>query len=193
MGVSWNASLPIAQYPEITPPEVVVEGTYTGASSVDVELSVATPIEQKVNGVENMIYMKSTNASSGSMSLQVSFEVGTDLDMANVLTQNRVSEAQALLLEMARTSEGALREEAIEMIGIGGDPETLAGLREIYAAGDNDEFIRPILLPNASNSRKGMVSSLFRAIWAKPYPNARVCGRKNPIMPVQSPPRAGLT
>ncbi|MCL7991738.1 MAG: efflux RND transporter permease subunit, partial [marine benthic group bacterium] len=64
-----------------------------------VEESVATPIEQKVNGVENMIYMKSTNASSGSMQLQVSFEVGTDLDMANVLTQNRVSEAQALLPE----------------------------------------------------------------------------------------------
>ncbi len=91
--------LPIAQYPDITPPVVDVSGTYTGANAVNVEQSVATPIEQKVNGVENMIYMKSINSSDGNMSLDVSFEVGTDLDIANVLTQNRVSEAEASLPE----------------------------------------------------------------------------------------------
>jgi hydrophobe/amphiphile efflux-1 (HAE1) family protein len=73
--------------------------TYTGANAINVEQSVATPVEQKVNGVEGMIYMSSTNSSDGRMGLDVSFEVGTDLDMANVLTQNRVSEAQASLPE----------------------------------------------------------------------------------------------
>ena len=99
VGLVALKALPVAQYPEITPPMVSVTATYTGANAVNVEQSVATPVEQKVNGVENMIYMKSTNASSGSMELQVSFDVGTDLDMANVLTQNRVSESQALLPE----------------------------------------------------------------------------------------------
>ncbi len=99
MGLVALQGLPIAQYPDITPPMVNVTATYTGANARSVEESVATPIEQKVNGVENMIYMKSINSSDGKMSLEVSFEVGTDLDMANVLTQNRVSEAQATLPE----------------------------------------------------------------------------------------------
>ena len=99
VGFVAMGGLPIAQYPDITPPQVSVSATYTGANAINVEQSVATPIEQKVNGVEDMIYMRSVNASDGRMDLQVSFEVGTDLDMANVLTQNRVSEAQASLPE----------------------------------------------------------------------------------------------
>jgi len=99
VGVTAMQALPIAQYPEITPPEVQVSASYTGASAEVVEQSVATPLEQKVNGVENMLYMKSVNANDGSMRLTVSFEVGSDLDMSNVLTQNRVSEAQASIPE----------------------------------------------------------------------------------------------
>jgi HAE1 family hydrophobic/amphiphilic exporter-1 len=99
IGLVALARLPIAQYPEITPPMVSVTATYTGANAVNVEQSVATPVEQKVNGVEDMIYMRSINSSDGRLNLEVSFEVGTDLDMANVLTQNRVSEAQASLPE----------------------------------------------------------------------------------------------
>jgi HAE1 family hydrophobic/amphiphilic exporter-1 len=72
---------------------VQVTTTFVGAGATDVETAVATPLEQKINGVENMIYMKSTNANDGTLTLKVSFDVGTNLDMANVLTQNRVSEA----------------------------------------------------------------------------------------------------
>ena len=99
VGVVAMTGLPIAQYPDITPPEVKVEGTYTGANAVAVEQSVATALEQKVNGVENMLYMKSTNASNGQMTLTVSFEVGSDLDISNVLVQNRVSEGTPQLPE----------------------------------------------------------------------------------------------
>ncbi len=93
LGLVAMQSLPIAQYPEIVPPMVQVTTTFVGAGSTDVETAVATPLEQKINGVENMIYMKSTNANDGTLTLKVSFDVGTNLDMANVLTQNRVSEA----------------------------------------------------------------------------------------------------
>jgi HAE1 family hydrophobic/amphiphilic exporter-1 len=89
--------LPISQYPEITPPEIQVTTTYLGANAINVEEAVATPIEQQVNGVEKMLYMRSVNASDGTMMLRVTFDVGTNLDMANVLTQNRVSQAEAVL------------------------------------------------------------------------------------------------
>src|SRR5215218_5131844 len=94
LGTVAMLGLPIAQYPEIVPPMVQVTTTFIGASATDVEAAVATPLEQQINGVEQMIYMKSTNANDGTLTLKVSFEVGSNLDMDNVLTQNRVSQAQ---------------------------------------------------------------------------------------------------
>jgi len=95
MGLITLRSIPISKYPEITPPMVQVTTSFNGANAVNVEQAVATPIEQQVNGVEEMLYMKSINAADGSLTLQVSFEVGVDLDNANMLTQNRVSQSSA--------------------------------------------------------------------------------------------------
>lgn len=86
-GVVTLLTLPISQYPEITPPVVQVTTTYPGASAKTVVDTVALPIEQQVNGVEKMLYMQSTSASDGTYKLQVTFEVGTDLDFAQVLVQ----------------------------------------------------------------------------------------------------------
>ena len=97
LGLNALRGLAFEQYPFLAPPTIRVTTTYPGASAVAVEQSVATPVEQEVNGVESMVYMKSSNTSDGRMQLDVNFEVGTDQDMANVLTQNRVSSAQARL------------------------------------------------------------------------------------------------
>ena len=99
VGVVSMMDLPMEQYPNITPPQVEVKAIYTGANAISVEQSVATPIEQEINGVENMIYMKSINSNDGVMRSEISFEVGTDPDMSTVFTQNRVSAATAKLPE----------------------------------------------------------------------------------------------
>ncbi|HKA78853.1 MAG TPA: multidrug efflux RND transporter permease subunit [Xanthobacteraceae bacterium] len=95
-GVSFSR-LPIAQYPEIAPPVINVTGQYPGASADVVASTVVTPIEQQINGVEKMIYMSSNSTADGRFSIAVSFDLGTDLDIAQVQVQNRVAIAQPRL------------------------------------------------------------------------------------------------
>lgn len=101
-GVVSQSTLPVAKFPDITPPTVQVRAYYPGANAKVIAETVAAPIEKEVNGVEDMIYMSSTSADDGSYTLTVTFEIGVDLDMATVLVQNRVSVAESKLPEDVR-------------------------------------------------------------------------------------------
>ena len=90
-------ALPIAQYPQIAPPEIQVQTHYTGADALTIEQSVAAPIEQQMSGVDNMNYMYSINANSGDIRLIVNFDIATDPNIDQVLTQLRVAQAQSQL------------------------------------------------------------------------------------------------
>ena len=89
--------LPVAQFPDIVPPQIQTTAIYTGADALTVEQSVATPIEEQVNGAKNMLYMQSINGDDGTMTLQVSFAVGTDVDLDQVQVQNRLAQATSSL------------------------------------------------------------------------------------------------
>jgi HAE1 family hydrophobic/amphiphilic exporter-1 len=98
-GLVTFRSLPVAQYPEIAPPVIHVAASFPGADAATVARTVAQPVEEQVNGVEDMLYMASTCSNSGEYLLDVSFKVGTDMDMAQTLVQNRVAQAAPLLPE----------------------------------------------------------------------------------------------
>ncbi|MBP5790931.1 MAG: efflux RND transporter permease subunit, partial [Kiritimatiellae bacterium] len=116
-GVMAIFNLPIAQYPQLTPPEIKVSYSYPGANAREVMNTIATPIEDEVNGVDDMIYMTSDSGDDGTYSLTISFEVGTDRDMDLVKVQNRISQAEAKLPTEARQLGGRVRAQSTDFLG----------------------------------------------------------------------------
>src|SRR5499427_10990281 len=101
-GLAAMRTLPIARYPEIAPPVVTVQAIYPGASAEVIEQTVAAPLENAINGVEHMIYMGSTSSSNGVVTIQVTFDIGTNVDNAAQVVNNRVKQAEAKLPQEVR-------------------------------------------------------------------------------------------
>lgn len=127
VGLVALVALPISRYPDIAPPTIQISGSYPGANASTVAETVAAPIEQEVNGVEGMIYMSSVSSNDGRMTLTVTFASGTDLDIANVLVQNRVAIAESRLPEEVKRQGVTVKKvssEAVMYIGIYSPKET---------------------------------------------------------------------
>ncbi len=180
-------SLPIAQYPNIEPPTVTVEATYPGASAKVVAETVAAPIEQEVNGVEDMIYMSSTSANDGSYSLTVTFRTGTNLDMAAVLVQNRVAVALSRLPEEVKRLGVTTKKKATNfamvinlistdgryddvyltnyaIINIRDELSRVPGAGEVQVLGAGDYSMRIWLNPEKLRARRITTSDVVKAI-----------------------------
>jgi hydrophobe/amphiphile efflux-1 (HAE1) family protein len=116
VGAIAYVTLPVAQFPEIVPPTVSVSASYPGASAQTVSDTVAAVLEQEINGVEGMIYMSSQSTSDGTVSISVTFDLGTDIDRAQVLVQNRVATAQPRLPEDVRRSGVVVRKNSPDLL-----------------------------------------------------------------------------
>ncbi|MFA5689317.1 MAG: efflux RND transporter permease subunit [Kiritimatiellales bacterium] len=148
-------TLPIAQYPQVTPPQIVVSTTYPGASAEVVADTVAGPIEDAVNGVDGMIYMSSTSDSSGSYTLSVSFEVGMDEDIAMVKVQNRVSQAEPLLPTEVTQQGVTVRARSSDMLGFLALRSPNKTYDELYLSDYAYRIIKPALerIPGVSSAQ----------------------------------------
>jgi multidrug efflux pump len=187
MGAVTFFMLPIAQYPEVAPPVVQVSAIYPGANAKTVAETVATPIEQEVNGVEKMLYMSSKCTNDGQMYLDVTFEVGTNLDMAQVLVQNRVSIAEAKLPEEVKRQGVTTKKKSpaillcvnlispdasynqlylsnFALMTIKDDLARLKGVGDVAFLGPRDYSMRIWLDPNKLAFRGIMVGEVVSAI-----------------------------
>src|SRR5258708_3731797 len=170
VGAASITRLPIAQYPNIVPPEIQVQTVFTGADAVTIEQSVATPLEQQINGVDNMIIMESTNANDGTLSLRVDFKVDTDIDTDTMLVQNRVSQAQPLLPPEVNAYGVTVRKSASSPLLVFSlyspngsyDEEFLGNYATINI---NDELLR---VPGVGQTTTFGASTYAMRVWIRP-------------------------
>ncbi len=145
-GVVSFGSLPVAKFPQVSPPTIQVSAVYPGANAQVIAETVATAIEQEVNGVENMLYMSSTSANDGSYTLQITFALGTDMDMANVLVQNRVAIATPKLPEEVRRQGVTTQKQSTQILQMINFTSEQEGMEELflsnYALNIKDELSR---------------------------------------------------
>src|SRR3989344_9605521 len=115
-GVVAYPTLPVSQYPEIAPPTVVVSASFPGASAETIADVVAAPLEEAINGVEDMLYISSSSTGAGNLAITITFQQGTDVDQAQVLVQNRVSSAEPRLPEEVRQIGVTVRKNSPDLL-----------------------------------------------------------------------------
>ena len=187
LGAVAVGQLPIAQYPDVTPPTVQVTATYPGANAITVAETVATPIEAEVNGVERMLYMSSRCTNDGQMNLDVTFELGTNIDTAQVLVQNRVAVAEAKLPEEVKRIGVTTKKKSPSILlcvnliatdsryeqlylsnfaylNVKDDLARLKGVGDVAFLGPRDYSMRIWLDPNKLASLQMTASDVIRAI-----------------------------
>src|SRR5712691_3704809 len=193
MGLIAASLLPIAQYPQVTPPTVRVTSSHPGASARVVTDTVAAPIEQQVNGVENMLYMSSQSSNDGSYTLDVTFALGTDINMAQVLVQNRVAIAQPTLPDVVKAIGVTVKKRSPDILLVVNlyaedDPETgrphydqlylsnyatinlqdalarVDGVGDVYSFGGQDYSMRVWLDPDKLQSRNLTAGDVIRVL-----------------------------
>lgn len=144
-GAAAAFKLPIAQFPDIVPPTVKVSTSYPGANAETVAKTVATPVEEQVNGVDDMIYMSSNSSSDGSMSLTVTFEVGTDPDMATVLVQNRVAIAEPRLPSEVKRQGLTTKKQSTNLVLLVNLYDPTGQRSNLYLSNYNSKNIKDVL------------------------------------------------